>query len=174
MYVDNISGSHSTVKILTMIPQEDFKNTFGSNLGRLILRKHKSYRQFAMALGMDASQLSRIIKGKQFASEGTIERFCKQLDAEPWEFFISATTPIIQDEEEADIITQYRKAKELGISSDFRRHMRILIKDAETTQKELQPEPVEGFNEAMRIVKERKSSNGKSDKISDRKKAGHN
>lgn len=100
----------------TILGHMDINVLIGRNLKRLREARGLSQPQLARLIGTTPQRLSSYEVGRDGMGKEYMERVCKALEAEPWEFFVKNDTPIVRDKKEQNYLALLRRAEDMGIA----------------------------------------------------------
>lgn len=113
------------------------------NLQRLLEKRGMQQNRLAQAIGVVPSVINDILAGRRPMGKDTMQRLCKALDVDLWEFYWTEDTPVISDEKEREALALFREAEALGVAGDMEKYGRFRVRearhDASDTGKEKKP-----------------------------------
>jgi transcriptional regulator with XRE-family HTH domain len=109
-----ISGMEGTLILV------DLDKLIGSNLRRIREARGLSQSRLAEMIGTTPQRLSSYETGRDGMGKDYMERVCKALIVDPWEFYWTEKTPIVRDANEMADILQRREAEKVGIADMVR------------------------------------------------------
>lgn len=115
---------------------KDIEDLKRQNLIRLIKRNNLKQYQLAEMIGITPEYLNKLIKGHRGLSDDIQARLCNALKLRPDEFYIDNETPILQDNNEQELMNIYREAKDLGtiVAEKIPEYGKFVIKETKKSK----------------------------------------
>jgi len=118
-----------------MIYSMDIDKTIGLNLRRIREAAGLSQSELADRIGSLPQRVSAYENGREGMGKDYMDRVCKALNADPWEFYVTSRTPIVTDKGEREALELYRAEKAAGVSEDVAKYGRFRIEEARKKKK---------------------------------------
>ena len=114
----------------SMLSTMDLDKLIGKNLRRLREKYGFTQPQLASMIGTTPQRLSAYETGRDGMGKDYMERVCKALKIQPWEFYLTEQTPIIADEYELEALDRARRAQAAGVAEDVAKYGEYRITEA--------------------------------------------
>jgi transcriptional regulator with XRE-family HTH domain len=102
------------------------------NLRRLIVQAgYKKQNEFAVFVGVDAAYINNVLQERRSLGKDVMERICRAMKIQPWEFYVDESTPVVLDDLEHRAVELIRAARPLGVAEE------ILRRDHGTAEKNI-------------------------------------
>lgn len=107
-----------------------------ANLRRLREQYALSQQALADMIGIDKSKISAWENGHAGVGKLWLEKLCTALKVRPYEFYIEASTPVAENDQEMQHLLLYREARQLGLADEIDRYTRYTVEHEKSRRAE--------------------------------------
>lgn len=104
--------------------------TIRRNLQRIIERENMTPHQFDKCVGNRSRYSAEVLSGRRSLGKRGMQRICRALGIEPWEFFIAQNTPIAATDDERIALQLVRDAVSLKKEQEVLERLHDLARQA--------------------------------------------
>jgi transcriptional regulator with XRE-family HTH domain len=109
----------------------------GRNLKRIREKHGLSQAQLAELIGTTPQRLSAYETGRDGMGKAYMERVCRALKVQSWEFYWTEDAPIIKDEYERAALDRFRREQAAGVAEDSAKYGEYLIERAKSSTSDI-------------------------------------
>lgn len=114
--------------IMGVMDDKYIDGLIGENLKRLIFDKNISQNKLAEMIGVPPPLINQIIQHKKGMGKDIMARICNALKVQPYEFFMTGETPIVQYPVEEKYLNKMREAEDFQVAEDIMHYADYIVR----------------------------------------------